>query len=130
MYKQDRYPVSQMVIEGLEEQKKYIADIRQRAGSSWKEHDLLFPNKHGGYLDHWVVLKQFLHITEQAGLPHMRIHDLRHSVASLLLAAGVNARVVQEMLGHSDIRVTLGMYGHVMPDMQQDAVNKMNDMFS
>ncbi|HET8843551.1 MAG TPA: tyrosine-type recombinase/integrase, partial [Ktedonobacteraceae bacterium] len=58
-----------------------------------------------------------------------RFHDLRHSAATLLLAAGVHIKVVQEMLGHSDVRITLQMYSHVLPDMQQDAVNKLNDMF-
>ena len=54
---------------------------------------------------------------------------LMHSAATLLLAAGVNIKVVQELLGHSDIRTTLGRYGHVLPDMQKDASDKMDDMF-
>lgn len=58
----------------------------------------------------------------------MHCHDLRHSAATLLLAAGVNAKVVQEMPGHSDIRITLGMYGHVMPNMQKEAIEKLDDM--
>jgi integrase len=117
------------VIDGLEEQKRYIAGIRRRAGSAWEGNDLLFPNKHGGYLDRWVISQQFQRVLEKAGLPYMRLHDLRHSAATLLLAAGVNVKVVQEMLGHSDIRITLQMYSHVMPDMQKDAADKMNDMF-
>ncbi|HEX4716416.1 MAG TPA: tyrosine-type recombinase/integrase, partial [Ktedonobacteraceae bacterium] len=64
-----------------------------------------------------------------AGLPEVRFHDLRHSAATLLLAAGVNPKVVQELLGHSSISVTLGMYGHVLPNMQQDVKNRMDDMF-
>jgi len=121
--------LTQIVIDGLEEQKRYIAAIRRHAGSAWKENDLLFPNKHGGYLDRWVISRQFQRVLEKAGLPYMRLHDLRHSAATLLLAAGVNVKVVQEMLGHSDIRITLQMYSHVMPDMQKDAADKMNDMF-
>lgn len=121
--------LTQIVIDGLEEQKRYIAAIRRHAGSAWKENDLLFPNKHGGYLDRWVISQQFQRVLEKAGLPYMRLHDLRHSAATLLLAAGVNVKVVQEMLGHSDIRITLQMYSHVMPDMQKDAADKMNDMF-
>jgi integrase len=59
----------------------------------------------------------------------MRFHDLRHSAATLLLAAGVHIKVVQEMLGHSNVNTTLQMYGHVLPDMQQTAIDKLNDMF-
>jgi integrase len=60
----------------------------------------------------------------------MRFHDLRHSAATLLLASGVHIKVVQEMLGHANIQTTLGMYGHVLPSMQQEAIEKLNDMFS
>jgi site-specific recombinase XerD len=57
----------------------------------------------------------------QASLPPMRFHDLRHSAATILLSTGVNAKVVQEILGHANISTTLGIYGHVLPSMQRDA---------
>jgi len=121
--------LSQPVLEGLEEQRRYIQELRFRAGVRWKEYNLLFPNRYGSYLDRWAIRGQFQSILGKAGLPYMRFHDLRHSAATLLLAAGVHIKVVQEMLGHSNVNTTLQMYGHVLPDMQQTAIDKLNDMF-
>jgi integrase len=61
-----------------------------------------------------------------AGLPNIRLHDLRHSCATLLLAQGVNPRVVMETLGHSQVSLTLNTYSHVLPALQQDAAARMN----
>ncbi len=72
----------------------------------------------------------FWPLLERAGLPHMRFHDLRHSCASLLLAEGVHPKVVQEMLGHSSISVTLDIYSHVLPSMQADAAEKMDRLLA
>jgi len=120
--------LSQIALDGLPEQKLYLDRIRRIAGPAWVENGLVFPNRHGGYMDGSFVLQQFKSILQKAGLPDMHFHDLRHSAATLLLAVGVNAKVVQEMLGHSDIRITLGMYGHVMPNMQKEAIHKLDDM--
>ena len=61
----------------------------------------------------------------RAGLPDMRWHDLRHTCASLLLAQGVPARTVMEVLGHSQIGLTMNTYAHVMPEMKRDAADRM-----
>jgi integrase len=58
----------------------------------------------------------------RAEIPHRAFHALRHTHATVLLSAGVNPKVVQERLGHADIKMTLGTYGHVMPTMQQAVV--------
>lgn len=59
-------------------------------------------------------------------VPDIRFHDLRHSAATLLLSVGVHPKVVQEMLGHNHISMTLDVYSHVLPNMQQDAVSRLN----
>ncbi len=69
-------------------------------------------------------LKVFL---KKADLPDIRFHDLRHSAATLLLSLGVHPKVVQEVLGHSQISMTLDIYSHVMPSMHEDAMNKLNE---
>lgn len=61
-----------------------------------------------------------------AGLPDIRVHDLRHSHASLLLASGVNPKVVQERLGHASITLTLQTYSHVIPSLQEEAAKKLD----
>src|SRR5712691_1625383 len=59
----------------------------------------------------------------------IRFHDLRHTAATLLLASGVNVKVVSEMLGHSSVSINLSIYAHVLPHMQQSAVNAMDRLF-
>jgi integrase len=59
----------------------------------------------------------------------MSFHDLRHSAATLLLASGIHAKVVQELLGHSDIMITLNIYSHVLPSLQEDAMNRLSELF-
>ena len=56
-------------------------------------------------------------VLKKAGLPEIRFHDLRHSAATLLLSEGVHSKVVQEMLGHSTISMTMDVYSHVLPSM-------------
>lgn len=124
-----RVRMPQVLARALDIQRASIERIRLRAGSSWEEHDLVFPNRLGKHQSHWAVKRSFNQLVEKAGLLPMRFHDLRHSAATLLLAAGVNVKVVQELLGHSRITTTLGMYGHVLPDMQQVASDKMDEMF-
>jgi integrase len=66
--------------------------------------------------------RSFYPLQERAGLPRIRFHDLRHSAATLLLGLGINPKIVSEMLGHSQIAITLDLYSHVTATMQQEAV--------
>lgn len=59
----------------------------------------------------------------------MHFHDLRHSAATILLSMGVNVKVIQELLGHSDVSITLGKYSHLLPSMQKEVVEKWDDAF-
>ena len=70
------------------------------------------------------VTRSFQAIVKTAGLPRMRFHDLRHSCATLLLVQGVPARAVMELLGHSDIHLTLGTYSHVVPALQRQTAER------
>jgi len=72
----------------------------------------------------------FKTILKAQNLPMIRIHDLRHSCATLMLAQGVGPRVVMETLGHSQISLTLNTYSHVLPAMQEDAASKMDAILS
>ncbi|HSH77958.1 MAG TPA: site-specific integrase [Herpetosiphonaceae bacterium] len=98
---------------------------RLLAGGRWRDWDLVFPSTIGTPLDARNVLRRFQKLVATAGLPHQRFHDLRHCCASLLLAQGVPPRVVMEILGHSDIRLTMNTYAHVMPVLQREAADLM-----
>jgi integrase len=63
-------------------------------------------------------------------LPNIRFHDLRHTAATLMLQQGVHPKVVQERLGHSDISMTLNTYSHVLPVMQDEAAEKLDDLLT
>ncbi len=71
----------------------------------------------------------FKKLLKAAGLPNVRFHDLRHSTATVLLAAGVPLKVVSELLGHSSVAITADIYAHVSPEMQQEAVKWMDDLY-
>jgi len=77
----------------------------------------------------WYSAHVFHKLLAEAGLLEIRFHDLRHSMATILLAANVNPKVVQERLGHSTIATTLDIYSHVLPSMQQDVARKLGEMF-
>ena len=65
---------------------------------------------------------------ERADLPRIRLHDLRHTAASLMLAEGVQARVIMQTLGHSQISITLNTYGHVSQELSRDAADRMESL--
>jgi integrase len=69
-------------------------------------------------------------LLKKAGLPDIRFHDLRHSAATLLLTEGVHPKIVQELLGHSNISMTMDVYSHVLPNMQQNAISRLNNALS
>ena len=75
-----------------------------------------------------IVQSQAKYVYEMYGV-QIRFHDLRHSAATILLSMGVNIKVIQEMLGHSDISITLRVYGHLLPSMQQEVVDKWEGVF-
>lgn len=120
--------LTQAVIDAMQEQKEYIEQRSKRA-SRWEDPDLVFPNRSGKHMRQDQVLNELRDILREAGLStDTTFHDLRHSFATLLFAAGVNPKVVQEALGHSNISITLGMYGDVLPDMQ-DEIGGITDQF-
>jgi integrase len=98
---------------------------RLAAGEAWEEHDLVFATALGQPMSPRVAYDQHEKFLALAKLPHISFHDLRHTAATLLLLQNVNPKVVSEMLGHASVAITLDLYSHVLPDMQQDAAAAM-----
>jgi integrase len=117
------------VIEVLRQHRVTQLELRLKAGSAWEEHDLVFTGLHGNYLNPRYILKLFAQVLQDADLPHLRFHDLRHSAATLLLGMGVHPKVVQEILGHSHISMTMDTYSHVLPSVQREAMDKWGVFF-
>ncbi len=104
-------------------------EAKLKVGRAWEDRDLVFTDLHGGYFNPRYLGKLFDKVLAEADLPHMRFHDLRHSAATLLLSMGVHVKVVQAILGHSNITMTADTYSHVLPSMQEDAMGKWDDEF-
>jgi integrase len=90
---------------------------RLAAGPAWNDTDLVFTRPNGQQLHPAEVTDRFLELTAQAGLPPIRLHDLRHGAATLALAAGADLKVVQETLRHSSITITADTYTSVLPQV-------------
>ena len=91
--------------------------------------DLVFCHSDGSPLLPDTVTRNFGRLMAKAGLKGFRLHDLRHTHASLLLGEGVHLKVVSERLGHSDIRITGDLYSHVLPNLQEEATMKLSKKF-
>ncbi len=112
--------------DALRRQKARQAAARLSAGTAWQnEHALVFTDALGRPLATWTVSKAWRESSRRLGLS-VRLHDLRHTAASLMLAAGVPLKVVSESLGHSSIAVTADVYAHVTPDLKREAADAMD----
>jgi len=113
---------------GLKEHYKKQMKEREFMGDKWQDFNLIFPSSIGTPLSHSNLHKKFKLLLEEAHLPNIRFHDLRHTAASLMLKQGISVKVVQERLGHSDAAMTLNVYSHVIPGMQEEAAKKMDEI--
>jgi integrase len=105
-----------------------VKELRLAAGPAWEEHDLVFPNDHGALLRNNRPLATFKKLLAAAGLPARRLHDLRHTYATLLFGRGVHPRVAQDLLGHSRINMTLDLYTESVPAATREAVQRLDDV--
>lgn len=92
--------------------------------------EYLFCNIDGTHLYPTTPTMQWRRFTERAKIRHIRLHDLRHTSATLLINQGVHAKIISERLGHSDIRVTMDTYGHALQRADHEAANKLDSLFS
>ena len=92
------------------------------------DQDFVFSRSDSRPLAPNAVTREFGKLVRKAGLPHVRLHDLWHTHATLLLKAGVHPKVVSERLGHAGIGITLDTYSHVAPGLQQAAANRFDDI--
>ena len=121
--------IAPFAIEALKQHRVRQLEAKLKAGPLWQEHDYVFCTSVGTHVHPTKdILDQLKKLLKKAGLPDIRFHDLRHSSATLLLSAGVHPKVVQEILGHSQISMTMDIYSHVLPNMQQEAMKRLNNI--
>lgn len=119
------------VVEALKARKTAQKTDKLKAGDVWRnDWDLVFTTAIGEPLNPSSLTRRFRLLLASLKLPQMRFHDLRHSCASLLIAEGVHPRLIMETLGHSQISVTMNLYGHVAPVVQREVADRMGGILA
>jgi len=114
-------------IELLRVQDKRQHEMRLAAGERWNEYNLIFTTRYGGKIHPRNLLRGYKNVLRKANLPENRFHDLRHTAASLMLNLGIPVIVVSRRLGHARPSITLDVYGHLIPSMQSEAAQRIDD---
>jgi integrase len=119
------------VVRALAVHKRRQAAEKLAAGRSYQAQDFIFANTDGSPVHPATLSKKpFARVLRAAGLPAMRLYDLRHASASLALASGEHVKQVSERLGHSSALLTLDTYSHVLPGMQHDSARRMDELLA
>lgn len=117
-------------VEWLWRHKRRQNTRRLECGVAWTDDDLVFDRGDGRYLHPNNVSHGFPKLCERVGVPRIRLHDVRHTSITLMLANGEPARLVQQRAGHADIAMTLGRYGHVLPGQDREAADRLAILLS
>ena len=123
-------PLIQPAMVALHNHRARQLEQRLQMGPLWEEKNRVFCNSLGRPLeDQNIAQRSFKPLLRRAGLPDMRLHDLRHSAASMLLAFGVEMKTISEILGHSSLSITADLYTHVLSETTKEAVSRLNRLF-
>ena len=95
--------------------------LKLMLGEAWQDNDLVFCRDDGAPVHPDRFTQMFDKHVKDCGLPRIRLHDLRHTHATLALAAGIHPKVVSERLGHSTVAFTMDVYSHAIPSMEAEA---------
>ncbi|WP_169953728.1 site-specific integrase [Microbispora sp. H11081] len=120
-------PLPPVCIEALKEHRKRQFAERSDRWPDWEDHGLIFPSRRGTPMEPDNLRRSWGEIRKAAGLGTVRLHDLRHTCVSLLLDLGVPPHIVREIVGHSDIEVTMTIYAHASLDEKRKALGKLGD---
>jgi integrase len=124
-----RIDLDDLAVRALRKHRTGQLEQRLTAGPLWSDSDYVFCTAIGTPIEHGnLIRRSFEPLMKRAGVPRIRFHDLRHTFASLMLADEQHPKVVQEMLGHSQISLTLDTYSHVTPSLKRDAAHRLGRM--
>jgi integrase len=118
-------------VEALKKHRERQLEECKEVAGLWQNHGLVFPTQVGTPMSRQnLVARSFKPLLKRVGLPEIRFHDLRHTCATLMLAVGANPKVAQETLGHANVTITLDTYSHLLPNMQDEVAEKVNELLS
>jgi integrase len=113
----------------LEHQERQATE-RERLADVWHDHGLVFPSERGTPMEPTNLSRAFARLREAGNVPGVRLHDLRHTVVSLLMELGVPPHVVQAIARHADVKITLKVYSHANLDAMRQALGKLDGRLS
>ncbi len=116
------------IVAKLKKQRAGVLKEKLSQGEAYQDNDLVMCTPSGIPINPANVRRSLNVLIQKAAVPKIRFHDLRHTHATLLLAKGVNVKVISERLGHSNIKITMDTYSHVLLTMQEGAVNKIEEI--
>jgi integrase len=125
-----RIPMPDGVRRVLQQWRVTQTQERLAAGPAWHDTGLVWTTAVGKPLSTGIPNLLLDRLAARAGIGHVKLHELRHTYATRLMEAGVDARTVQEMMGHANVAMTLGRYSHVMPERKQSAAAALNGLFA
>lgn len=118
-------PINDFMVDELKKHKSRQEKEKKSYADCYNDLGMIFCKPDGNYIYSRDFLRQYQNLLSKAGLEKKRFHDLRHTVASLLINANENPKVVQQLLGHSNISTTLDIYAHVMGETMNKSVDKL-----
>lgn len=121
-------PLPALLIDALRVHRTRQLEERLALGSNWQESGFVFASTIGRPLEPRNLNRTFDALLKNAKLPKIRFHDMRHSCATMLLSQGVPQRTLMEILGHSQISLTMNTYSHVLPEMTRAAIGLMDSV--
>src|SRR5213078_4403692 len=118
--------LSAYVVEEVREHRTKQAEKLLRLGGKQDDTTFVYTREDGEPLQPRTLTHNWQALIARTGMPRVRFHDLRHAHATHLLSSGVHPKVASERLGHSKIGITLDLYSHVLPGMQEDAATRID----
>jgi integrase len=119
-----------MTVDLLRKHRKEQGERRLLLGASWAAKDVVFDRGDGTPIDPGHFSHAFHRIATAAGQPHVRLHDLRHAFATVLLVQGIHPKIASEALGHASVGFTMDVYSHLLPSMQEVAARAVQEALS
>ncbi len=123
-------PLPPMVVAALTAHQARQVEERQAARREWPDNGFVFTTPRGTPIEPRNFTRMFKEVCEAAGVRSVRLHDLRHTCVSLLLALGIHPRVVMEIVGHNTLEMTMNVYGHVSLGTQRQALGELDALLS
>lgn len=123
-------PIPESIVEKLKIHQANQEKEKEKHGTSYNKNNLVFCSSVGTHIEPRSFIRKLHRLVKKAGIEHTNVHSMRHTFASHSLELGIHPKIVQEMLGHANISMTLDTYSHVMPEMKKDAATKLNSLFN